>query len=77
MEGDAPAEEMTFRQLYISIHALRVEGDKDGEGISRARNAISIHALRVEGDQFPVNTFLMKSIFQSTPSVWRATDLTS
>ena len=40
----------TFRQLLISIHALREEGDqelskKQGEALD-----ISIHALREEGD---------------------------
>ena len=34
---------------------------------------ISIHALRVEGDFFNFAIHKLKSRFQSTPSVWRAT----
>ena len=58
----------------ISIHALRGEGDR-GVRIAYGRNmTISIHALRGEGDQRytaePPEAFL----FQSTPSVGRATN---
>ena len=56
----------------ISIHALRVEGDRASRSSARAL-PISIHALRVEGDwamPLPSGT---NSVFQSTPSVWRAT----
>ena len=38
---------------------------------------ISIHALRVEGDNFTMMDNLGVAIFQSTPSVWRATTILS
>ena len=39
----------TFRQLLISIHALREEGDIDTTKLPTTYT-ISIHALREEGD---------------------------
>ena len=56
----------------ISIHALRGEGDKS-RTIEIQSIAISIHALRGEGDitNLFINTIIL--LFQSTPSVGRAT----
>ena len=56
----------------ISIHALRVEGDSWSKSPLGACQ-ISIHALRVEGDNGIDKWGIQKLIFQSTPSVWRAT----
>ena len=56
----------------ISIHALREEGDTfsdDRVGVT----AISIHALREEGDYTSHWQAVKIFIFQSTPSVRRAT----
>ena len=58
----------------ISIHALRVEGDVSFDAITHCAKAISIHALRVEGDSVRSITSAGSPLFQSTPSVWRATD---
>ena len=57
---------------YISIHVLREEGDDDIRG-QNACIDISIHALREEGDKPEVNHIDGNKIFQSTPSVRRAT----
>ena len=56
----------------ISIHALRGEGDTIA-GHAVHLWDISIHALRGEGDQEAVSKYVTKYIFQSTPSVGRAT----
>ena len=72
VEGDSKIIRAPVRFTRISIHALRVEGD-GVEKIENAGSDISIHALRVEGD---INTQILRPltvIFQSTPSVWRAT----
>ena len=58
--------------LYISIHALRGEGDNAKRG-GRLRRGISIHALRGEGDVNLSRTQEKAEVFQSTPSVGRAT----
>ena len=60
----------------ISIHSLRVEGDADSTDIHKDFN-ISIHSLRVEGD--PGLSVLRghNQRFQSTPSVWRETAVSS
>ena len=58
----------------ISIHALRGEGDPCGS-VKRDFGRISIHALRGEGDLKQWALKMKKSIFQSTPSVGRATNL--
>ena len=56
----------------ISIHALRGEGDFGIGGASYISN-ISIHALRGEGDLCLHLIGADDIIFQSTPSVGRAT----
>ena len=55
----------------ISIHALRGEGD-EYDGINLYVDFISIHALRGEGDLYRLNS-VPYLLFQSTPSVGRAT----
>ena len=61
-------------RVAISIHALRGEGDNN---VVRARSKIfiSIHALRGEGDSPPCFPVGIAVLFQSTPSVGRATRL--
>ena len=56
----------------ISIHALRGEGDDSAE-CHHDLLRISIHALRGEGDTEVVIMYRFKDVFQSTPSVGRAT----
>ena len=56
----------------ISIHALRGEGDVDKVRTRRHGN-ISIHALRGEGDPTAEEMPEDDELFQSTPSVGRAT----
>ena len=58
----------------ISIHALRVEGDKSQIEKITIRY-ISIHALRVEGDLRVDRPKLEDCRFLSTPSGWRATQV--
>ena len=70
-EGDAKNSKL-LPHPTISIHALRGEGDKNPRERC-GKSIISIHALRGEGDTVPSNVFLRKAIFQSTPSVGRAT----
>ena len=57
----------------ISIHALRGEGDVQMTRTVRSKN-ISIHALRGEGDNGTSFINKYNRIFQSTPSVGRATN---
>ena len=57
----------------ISIHALRKEGDDQATDHVAVRFAISIHALRKEGDSWDDGEKVGHVIFQSTPSVKRAT----
>ena len=56
----------------ISIHSLRVEGDRAAKETLEAY-LISIHSLRVEGDRRRKIRCFVRSLFQSTPSVWRET----
>ena len=56
----------------ISIHALRGEGDV-GARLPPFWCGISIHALRGEGDLRKDADYKAARIFQSTPSVGRAT----
>ena len=56
----------------ISIHALRKESDAH-ERAGHAGQVISIHALRKESDSVSTLFFVIKSLFQSTLSVRRAT----
>ncbi len=58
----------------ISIHALREEGDDELQRYVREQ-AISIHALREEGDVRLIVRALASSIFLSTPSARRATEV--
>ena len=57
----------------ISIHALRGEGDQTYFCESFSIHFISIHALRGEGDKLAINKQKLFALFQSTPSVGRAT----
>ena len=59
----------------ISIHALRGEGDLAIKVVRKFGIKISIHALRGEGDANALNVSIPWLIFQSTPSVGRATIL--
>ena len=58
---------------YISIHALRGEGDMRVRRQELGLTLISIHALRGEGDAAPQGRLYLSLLFQSTPSVGRAT----
>ena len=60
---------------YISIHALRGEGDAEVTQTVYFITNISIHALRGEGDSTVLIMMLRRLIFQSTPSVGRATNM--
>ena len=60
----------------ISIHALWVEGDYNGP-FSYGATLISIHALRVEGDYFVDEKARENHKFLSTPSGWRATQIST
>ena len=57
----------------ISIHALRGEGDNPKLSNAFEKYVISIHALRGEGDDVIAETLVSLGLFQSTPSVGRAT----
>ena len=59
--------------LLISIHALRGEGDQNQPLYGTRQKHISIHALRGEGDDIPDRAVPDSELFQSTPSVGRAT----
>ena len=61
------------RPLRISIHALRGEGDRAHFILEYQRRHISIHALRGEGDFVKRGNIQACDVFQSTPSVGRAT----
>ena len=71
-EGDKHQSVDKLAELKISIHALRGEGD-DGRKRQRQMTDISIHALRGEGDPKIGQPLRAHSVFQSTPSVGRAT----
>ena len=58
----------------ISIHALRVESDAS-QSTTDTWKEISIHALRVESDESVAVIDDIDIVFQSTLSVWRATEL--
>ena len=66
------AEQNQKNGLDISIHALRKESDFDGCKLD-LRIVISIHALRKESDPNVSEPSPLKSKFQSTLSVRRAT----
>ena len=66
------ADSIIALRLAISIHALRGEGDRNACKCSREKG-ISIHALRGEGDYACPEAKINLYIFQSTPSVGRAT----
>ncbi len=71
MKGDGePVDDAVFG-YQISIHALRMEGDSAG-GENPHRRNVSIHTLREEGDRRYTPRGML-SVFQSTPSVRRAT----
>ena len=74
-EGDPKSSKAKTKES-ISIHALRGEGDLDELTQMRAI-VISIHALRGEGDIMPKTIIMALMTFQSTPSVGRATMLTT
>ena len=71
--GRLLADDVSFCGKKISIHALRGEGD---HFLGARRNfgiLISIHALRGEGDIALLGYLILILLFQSTPSVGRAT----
>ena len=71
--GRATYHEPPFaNKEIISIHALRGEGDTPSTEL-RNNALISIHALRGEGDTIDIITIAIEKVFQSTPSVGRAT----
>ena len=39
-----------LKQIYVSIHTLRMEGDWDNTSVFSLAHQISIHTLRMEGD---------------------------
>ena len=61
--------------VEISIHALRMEGD-GRLFVLVVIPVISIHALRMEGDEM-LKFGILRVVFQSTPSAWRATFLSA
>ena len=63
--------------MKISIHTLRVEGDSCPSMLCSFWLVISIHTLRVEGDRQLTSSPRQNGLFQSTPSVWRATETLS
>ena len=71
-EGDTRSPPLERSSPAISIHALRGEGD-EFENAIRDKSVISIHALRGEGDLRAAKNNINEEIFQSTPSVGRAT----
>ena len=71
-EGDVKDATAAYAD-YISIHALRGEGDLMSDLKATQAHLISIHALRGEGDKALCSTPTAANIFQSTPSVGRAT----
>ena len=70
-EGDDSSSNSELN-IFISIHALRGEGDNRHDNDSN-RKSISIHALRGEGDIVGLAVKIFNKVFQSTPSVGRAT----
>ena len=61
------------KRMEISIHSLRAEGDHGDWLDSWDSGAISIHSLRAEGDYTVGGSAMIKTLFQSTPSVRRET----
>ena len=61
------------KDRIISIHALRGEGDLAKRCDRCGKFYISIHALRGEGDKNISTERKANKVFQSTPSVGRAT----
>ena len=74
MEGDCQVLAAVCLSQDISIHSLRMEGDTVPifEGL---RHNISIHSLRMEGDMATSYVPSGTSLFQSTPSAWRETEI--
>ena len=66
-------DEVDDAKFIISIHALRGEGDAAIRDKENPRT-ISIHALRGEGDLDADCKSFSGKLFQSTPSVGRATE---
>ena len=75
-EGDRIFWNQAWYVIGISIHALRGEGDEYASLVGM-QNCISIHALRGEGDQSRLSALRRLLLFQSTPSVGRATEAMS
>ena len=72
-EGDGLTGSESGTARSISIHALRGEGDYIVFCKEKITSRISIHALRGEGDALYTPFTRLFLIFQSTPSVGRAT----
>ena len=62
-----------LKQIYVSIHTLRMEGDWDNTSVFSLAHQISIHTLRMEGDDSISDKVAAIKAFQSTPSAWRVT----
>ena len=75
-EGDSGGG-CALRTSQISIHALREEGDRCSLRCPPSRYTISIHALREEGDGSSAFSVAAISVFLSTPSARRATNLSA
>ena len=77
MEGDGHAGGNRRRHRDISIHSLRMEGDKAALIYFVYSTGISIHSLRMEGDYRRCGDCNAYLGFQSTPSAWRETYVSS
>ena len=75
VEGD-PQPACSAQYGTISIHTLRVEGD-DRDFRRQHAAGISIHTLRVEGDEDGKLLGFEDYVFQSTPSAWRVTSIST
>ena len=69
-------EGFTSMSTSISIHSLRMEGDEH-RFLLFGKLLISIHSLRMEGDLVASLADSPPAAFQSTPSAWRETCVTS
>ena len=71
-EGDVSKTVLPPQKVAISIHTLCEEGDESVDKILEFKE-ISIHTLCEEGDHLFLVKCLKYWLFQSTPSVKRAT----
>ena len=71
VEGDTITATKQKKHI-ISIHTFLVEGDKFYDG-RYSLPGISIHTFLVEGDLSAQQAVEYGFVFQSTPSLWKAT----